>query len=287
LTVRRGSAGLVREWWFWRDAGGWVKVGLSSGIGWFGLGAGRRLRGRTVWRGGGFVADIELPGEAAGRAAGIADHDPRGLRPGAQGHAGVNRPLARERLSICAPASAPLTLSEADSRSAPRPTSTADRATGAPAGTWPLALGAMVRTMGGAATTDGDANGGEASGDGLEATPGDGGEAACVRAASASLAASVGGTPAGVGASLPGTAPALAARWPARTRSSPASAAASSLANSLAQPIHRWQSRARPGGTGRRCRVAWRNQATRKAKRQTIRTTSILVAGWTWLAGGS
>src|SRR6266849_1635265 len=73
------------------------------------------------------------------------------------------------RLSISAPTSAPLTHSDAEARSAPRPTSTADSATGAPAGTWPLAPGAIVRTMGGAATAEGDANG-----DGLAARPGDG-----------------------------------------------------------------------------------------------------------------
>src|SRR5262249_38773000 len=40
-----------------------------------------------------------------------------------------------ECLSICAPASAPLTDSEAEARSAPRPMSTAESVTGAPAGT--------------------------------------------------------------------------------------------------------------------------------------------------------
>src|SRR5579859_599775 len=104
------------------------------------------------------------------------------------------------RLSIWAPTSAPLTDNEAEARSAPRPTRTADRATGAPAGTWPSAPGAMVRTMGGAATAAGDARG-----DGLGARPGDGADAE--RLCNPSLAVSVGGTPAGVRTSLPGTAP--------------------------------------------------------------------------------
>src|SRR5579859_7963364 len=128
------------------------------------------------------IADDELPGEAAGGAAGVADQDLHGVRAG-----GV-------RLSICADASAPLTVSEAVWRSAPRPTSTADRVTGASAGTCPPALGAIVRTIGGAATADG-----EAIADGLGptcwATPGEG--AGNTRNRSASLGVSVGGTPSG------------------------------------------------------------------------------------------
>jgi hypothetical protein len=54
----------------------------------------------------------------------------------------------------------------------------AERATGAPAGTWPLLAGAIVRTIGGAATADGDATGegdGAATGDGLAlVSPGEG-----------------------------------------------------------------------------------------------------------------
>src|SRR5207253_8901255 len=100
------------------------------------------------------------------------------------------------RLSIWAAASAPFTVSDAVARSAPRPTSTADSVTGASAGTWPLALGAMVRTIGGAATADGDAT---ATADGLgtvAATAGDGtGDG---RRRSASLAVRVGGMPGGV-----------------------------------------------------------------------------------------
>src|SRR5262249_19779404 len=123
-----------------------------------------------------------------------------------------------ERLSIWAPASAPLTDSEADARSAPRPMSTAERVTGPPAGTCPLAPGTIVRTMGGAATAEGDtaAEGlaaaagtalgttGDAPDDGsATATDGDG----RARWRRASLAASVGGRPGAVGAALPGTAP--------------------------------------------------------------------------------
>jgi hypothetical protein len=94
-------------------------------------------------------------------------------------------------------------LSDADARSAPRPTSTADNVTGPPAGTRPLALGTIVRTMGAATTTEGDATG---EAEGLLAIPGDGTGRGLNR--SASLAVSVGGTPGGVGAaSLPGTAP--------------------------------------------------------------------------------
>src|SRR5260370_11444880 len=100
-----------------------------------------------------------------------------------------------ERLSICAPASAPLTVNVAVARSAPRPTSTADRVTGASAGTWPFTLGAMVRTIGGAATADG-----EATADGLglvAAMPGEG--TGSGRRRNASLAVSVRGKPGGGG----------------------------------------------------------------------------------------
>ena len=111
-----------------------------------------------------------------------------------------------ERLSIWAAASVPSMDREADARSAPRPTRTADRVTGAPAGTWALALGTMVRTMGGAATAEGDTTGAiDATGEGFAATPGEGlGRA---RKRSAWLGSSVGGTPGGVAASLPGCAP--------------------------------------------------------------------------------
>src|SRR2546428_13714654 len=61
----------------------------------------------------------------------------------------------------------------------------------------------MVRTIGGAATADGEAT---ATADGLGAMPGDG--RGNGRSRSASLAVNVGGTPGGVGAaSVPGTAP--------------------------------------------------------------------------------
>src|SRR5262249_24723924 len=60
-----------------------------------------------------------------------------------------------ERLSICAPVSAPLTDSEAEGGAAPGRMSTAERVTGAPGGTCAFAAGTMVRTMGGAATVDG------------------------------------------------------------------------------------------------------------------------------------
>src|SRR5689334_22450196 len=108
-----------------------------------------------------------------------------------------------ERLSICAPASAPLTESVADARSAPLPTSTADMVTAPPSGTWPLALGTIVRTMGGAATAEGEAWGLTAAcalGDGAAAGEARGTTDGCAR--SASLGASVGGTPGGVGAWL-------------------------------------------------------------------------------------
>src|SRR5438132_5409406 len=110
------------------------------------------------------------------------------------------------RLSICAPASAPLTDSDAVARSALRPTSTAESVTGWPAGAWPLLVGAIVRTMGGAVTADGDAAGlAAAAGFGCGAA-GDGDGSARIR--SASLGVSVGGGPEGVGAaSPPGTAP--------------------------------------------------------------------------------
>src|SRR5947209_5266984 len=64
----------------------------------------------------------------------------------------------------------------------------------------------MVRTIGGAAATDGDATAaGDATGEGFAATPGEGlGRA---RKRSASLGSSVGGRPGGVGASVPGCAP--------------------------------------------------------------------------------
>jgi len=55
-------------------------------------------------------------------------------------------------------------LIEAESRSAPRPTSTADSVTG-PLATWPFAPGTIVRTIGGAAATDGD---------GADVAPGEG-----------------------------------------------------------------------------------------------------------------
>src|SRR2546423_717495 len=111
-----------------------------------------------------------------------------------------------ERLSIWAPASAPLTDSEADARSAPRPTRTAESSTGLASGTCELFSGAMVRTIGGAATTEGE-------GAGLTLTPGDGRGCSATagdgdgRARSASLGTSVGGTPGGVGGRVPGTAP--------------------------------------------------------------------------------
>src|SRR5260221_8670452 len=84
--------------------------------------------------------------------------------------------------------------------------STYVRETGASAGTWPFALGAMVRTIGGAATADGEAS---ATADGLgllAATPGEG--AGSGRRRNATLAVSVGGIPGGGGGtSLPGRAP--------------------------------------------------------------------------------
>src|SRR5207248_8133290 len=101
--------------------------------------------------------------------------------------------------------------SDALARSAVLPTSTAESVTGAFAGTWPFAAGAMVRTMGGAATADGD---GAAAGLGCApgGSPGDGWAAAgdgvgSARCRSASLAWRVGGRPGAVGAALPGTAP--------------------------------------------------------------------------------
>src|SRR6266851_7509504 len=110
-----------------------------------------------------------------------------------------------ERLSIWAPASAPFTDSEADARSAVRPTRTAESATGSVAGTRALLLGAIVRTMGGEATADGEATG-------LELTPGEGccwttAGVARARRRSVSLGLKVGGTPGGVGATVPGPAP--------------------------------------------------------------------------------
>src|SRR5579871_2438558 len=113
-----------------------------------------------------------------------------------------------ERLSICAPASAPLTESDAEARSAVLPTRTAESVTGAPAGTWPSAPGTMVRTIGGAATATA-----EGEGAGLGPRPGDGEGCATTagvgsaRRRSESAGWRVGGTPGGVGASLPGTAP--------------------------------------------------------------------------------
>src|SRR5438128_8407528 len=62
----------------------------------------------------------------------------------------------------------------------------------------------MVRTMGGAATAEGEADC-TASGDGLGSTAGEG--TAARWTGSPSLADSVGGTPTDVGAPLPGTAP--------------------------------------------------------------------------------
>ncbi|GAC1314320.1 MAG: hypothetical protein NVSMB2_03580 [Chloroflexota bacterium] len=100
----------------------------------------------------------------------------------------------------------------AEARSAPRPTRTADRLS-TPGGTFALAAGEIVRTMGGAATVEGDAleTAGEADGDGtgvpeVADSPGDELGKACM--VSDSLALSVGGTPGGVGAMpRPGTAP--------------------------------------------------------------------------------
>src|SRR5260370_38076879 len=114
------------------------------------------------------------------------------------------------RLSIWAPAAAPLTASEAADRSALRPTSTADSITGWPDGTGPPEVGTIVRTIGGEATADGDA-----IADGLAPMPGEGAACTCASgegverecSRNASLAVSVGGTPGGVGPSLPGTAP--------------------------------------------------------------------------------
>jgi hypothetical protein len=66
----------------------------------------------------------------------------------------------------------------------------------------------MVRTIGGAATTDGDAIAGDATAVGPALIPGEGADRTGKR--SASLEVSVGGTPGGVGAaSLPGTAPCI------------------------------------------------------------------------------
>ena len=111
-----------------------------------------------------------------------------------------------ERLSTWAAASAPSMDSEAAARSAPRPTRTADRVTGAPAGTRVFAPGTMVRTMGGAATAEGDTTGAvDGTGEGFAATPGEG--LGSARNRSASLGSSVGGMPGGVGASVPGCAP--------------------------------------------------------------------------------
>src|SRR5947209_2392464 len=118
-----------------------------------------------------------------------------------------------ERLSMLAPLSAPFTLKLALARSDPRPISTAETVVGAPAGAVEFGLGARVRTMGGAATADG-----EAIGDGLSVKPGEG--VGSTRKRRASLGWRVGGTPeVASAASLPGAAPcagrSMAGRQPA------------------------------------------------------------------------
>src|SRR5438105_1322624 len=89
--------------------------------------------------------------------------------------------------------------SAAESPRAPTPTGTAETVTAPPTGRWALATGAIVRTIGGAATTDG-----EATADGPACTAGEG------DGSGRKLGANVGGTPADVdcgGASVLGTAP--------------------------------------------------------------------------------
>jgi hypothetical protein len=107
-----------------------------------------------------------------------------------------------ERLSICAPVSAPFSDSDAEARSEVRPTSTAETVTGPLAGKRPFADGAIVRTIGGADTAEGETCG-------LGATPADGCATGTKGTGDGEVArpVSVGGIPSGVGVPRPGTAP--------------------------------------------------------------------------------
>jgi hypothetical protein len=85
----------------------------------------------------------------------------------------------------------------------------------------------MVRTIGGAATTDGEAMAGDATAVGLALLPGEGTDTTGKR--SASLEVSVGGTPGGGGAaSLPGTAPCIGRSFAGAQLATPSAATSAS-----------------------------------------------------------